>query len=222
MDVKIESSWKEALKQEFDNEYFTNLKHFLIEEKSKYKIFPQGSKIFEAFNLCPLNKTKVVIIGQDPYHGPNQAHGLCFSVQEGIKHPPSLVNIFKEYHSDLSLPIPQSGELSAWAKQGVLMLNATLTVRAHQANSHKEKGWERFTDAAIKAVSDKRDNCVFILWGSYAQKKSRLIDNTKHLIITAPHPSPLSSYRGFFGSKPFSKTNNWLIEHNIEPIDWEL
>ncbi len=222
MDVKIEASWREALKEEFNKEYFTKLRDFLIEEKSKYKVFPLGSKIFEAFNLCPLYKTKVVIIGQDPYHGDNQAHGLCFSVQKGTKHPPSLVNIFKEYNSDLNFPIPQSGELSSWAKQGVLMLNAALTVRAHQANSHSGKGWENFTDAAIKAVSDKQDNVVFILWGSYAQKKSLLINQNKHLIIKSPHPSPLSSYRGFFGSKPFSKTNNWLKEHNIEPINWKL
>jgi uracil-DNA glycosylase len=222
MDVKIEATWKEALKEEFDSEYFKNLKKFLVEEKSKYKIFPPGAKIFEAFNLCPLDKTKVVIIGQDPYHGVNQAHGLCFSVQNGIKPPPSLVNIFKEYNTDLNLPIPQSGELTTWAKQGVLMLNATLTVRAHQANSHSGKGWENFTDAAIKSVSDKRAHCVFILWGSYAQKKASLIDNSKHLIIKAPHPSPLSSYRGFFGSKPFSKSNDWLKAHNMEPINWRL
>ncbi len=222
MDVKIESSWKEALKNEFEKEYFKNLKQFLIAEKSQYKIFPPGNKIFEAFNLCPLPNVKVVIIGQDPYHGENQAHGLCFSVKEGIAHPPSLVNIFKEYHSDLNLSIPKSGELSSWAKQGVLMINATLTVRAHQANSHQGKGWEQFTDAAIKTVSDKQHHCVFILWGGFAQKKSILIDASKHLIIKSPHPSPLSSYRGFFGSKPFSKTNNWLIQHDITPIDWSL
>lgn len=222
MNVKIEASWKEVLKSEFESEYFSELKRYLVEEKSKYKIFPPGSKIFEAFNLCPLPNVKVVIIGQDPYHGENQAHGLCFSVQNGIAPPPSLVNIFKEYNTDLNLPIPKSGELSSWAKQGVLMLNATLTVRAHQANSHQGKGWGKFTDAAIKAVSDKQEHCVFILWGGFAQKKSTLIDNTKHLIIKAPHPSPLSSYRGFFGSKPFSKTNNWLEQQNITPINWKL
>lgn len=222
MDLNIEASWKEALKKEFDSEYFTQLKLFLLEEKSKHTIFPPYSKIFEAFNLCPLPHIKVVIIGQDPYHGENQANGLCFSVQKEVALPPSLVNIFKEYNSDLNLPIPSSGDLSSWAKQGVLLLNAVLTVRAHQPNSHKNKGWGKFTDATIKAVSDKQQHCVFILWGKFAQKKSSLIDSSKHFILKAPHPSPLSSYRGFFGSKPFSTTNDWLNQHSISSINWEL
>lgn len=222
MILNLETAWKEVLTEVIESEHFAELKHILEKELLNYVIYPDCNKIFEAFNLCPFNNVKVVILGQDPYHGKNQAHGLCFSVQRGIEPPPSLVNIFKEYNSDLGFSIPQNGELSAWAKQGVLMLNATLTVRAQEANSHKNIGWSKFTDSVIKAVSDKQKHCVFILWGNFAQKKSKLINETKHFIIKAPHPSPLSSYRGFFGSKPFSKTNYWLEQHNITPIDWKL
>lgn len=218
----IEESWKQVLSSEFNKDYFYNLKNFLVEERSKYRIFPPGSQIFNAFNHTPFQLVKVVILGQDPYHGPGQAHGLCFSVPEGIAQPPSLVNIFKEINSDLGFPIPNRGNLEKWAKQGVLLLNATLTVRAHQAGSHQNKGWEQFTDAAIKALSDGRKGIVFMLWGSYAQAKAKLIDRSKHHILTAPHPSPLSVYRGFFGCKHFSMANELLTKEGVGPIDWKL
>lgn len=219
---QIEETWKNLLYDEFKKEYFVKLKEFLIDEKKKYTVYPPGSQIFAAFNHTPFDSVKVVILGQDPYHGPGQAHGLCFSVPKGIPVPPSLQNIFKEINSDLGLPIPNNGNLEKWAKQGVLLLNATLTVRANQAGSHQNKGWETFTDAAIKALSDYHKGLVFILWGNYAQAKARIIDANKHFILTAPHPSPLSANRGFFGCKHFSKTNRLLISIGKEPIDWAL
>ena len=222
IDPEIHESWKELLKQEFNTDYFIKLKSFLIEEKQKYKIFPPGKNIFEAFNRTPFDSIKVVILGQDPYHGLGQAHGLCFSVPEGIQSPPSLVNIFKEINEDLNIPVPGHGNLEKWADQGVFLLNATLTVRANQAGSHQKKGWENFTDAVIKAISDKKENIVFLLWGRYAQNKEQLINASKHCILKAAHPSPLSAYNGFFGCKHFSRTNNFLKSRNIEPINWDL
>jgi uracil-DNA glycosylase len=218
----IENSWKQELSEEFNAEYFSGLKSFLIQEKKNFVIYPPGSEIFAAFNYTPFDKVKVVILGQDPYHGVGQANGFCFSVKAGIAKPPSLHNIFKELNSDLGISIPINGNLEKWAKQGVLLLNATLTVRSGQAGSHQNKGWEIFTDAAIKALSDKRKNLVFILWGNFAQAKQNLIDPFHHLIIKSPHPSPFSADRGFFGSKPFSKCNIYLKLNNIEEIDWTL
>jgi uracil-DNA glycosylase len=218
----IDESWKQVLANEFVKEYFVNLKSFLLEEKKKFIVYPPGSQIFNAFNQTPFHNVKVVILGQDPYHGPGQAHGLCFSVSNGVAQPPSLVNILKEINSDLGIPIPKHGNLEKWAKNGVLLLNATLTVRAHQAGSHQNKGWEQFTDAAIKAISEQHKGIVFLLWGAYAQAKSKIIDSTKHYILTAPHPSPLSVYRGFSGCKHFSKTNNILRDNGKEEIDWSL
>lgn len=220
MQVKIEKSWQEVLQTEFDKPYFENLVGFVKQEYASSTIFPPAGQIFSAFNTCPFSNVKVVILGQDPYHGPGQAHGLCFSVNDGIPFPPSLQNIFKEIASDLGLSIPNSGNLTRWAEQGVLLLNATLTVRASQAGSHQGKGWEEFTDAVIKIISEKAENVVFILWGSYAIKKKALIDASKHCILTAPHPSPLSSYRGFFGCKHFSKTNEYLESVGKTPIKW--
>ena len=220
MEVKIEKSWKEVLQTEFDKPYFENLVGFVKQEYASHTIFPPAGQIFNAFNTCPFNNVKVVILGQDPYHGPRQAHGLCFSVNDGIQFPPSLQNIFKEINSDLGIPMPKSGNLTRWAEQGVLLLNATLTVRASQAGSHQGRGWEEFTDAVIKIISEKADNVVFILWGSYAIKKKALIDASKHCILTAPHPSPLSSYRGFFGCKHFSQTNTYLASKGKTPIEW--
>lgn len=220
MEVKIEKSWKEVLQTEFDKPYFENLVGFVKQEYASRTIFPPAGQIFNAFNTCPFNNVKVVILGQDPYHGPRQAHGLCFSVNDGIQFPPSLQNIFKEINSDLGIPMPKSGNLTRWAEQGVLLLNATLTVRASQAGSHQGKGWEEFTDAVIKIISEKAENVVFILWGSYAIKKKALIDTSKHCILTAPHPSPLSSYRGFFGCKHFSQTNAYLTSKGKTPIEW--
>lgn len=219
---KIESSWKEALASEFSSTYFSDLKDFLVEERSKSTVFPPGSKIFAAFDFTPIKNVKVVILGQDPYHGPGQAHGLSFSVPQGIKPPPSLVNIFKEINSDLGLTVPSHGNLEYWAKQGVLLLNATLTVRAHTAGSHQGKGWEKFTDSVIKKVSESRENVVFLLWGRYAQNKESLIDGNKHFILKSVHPSPLSAYNGFFGCKHFSKTNEFLTSKGIKEIDWSL
>lgn len=219
---QLEESWKKVLLDEFQKEYFTRLKLFLIEEKKKHTVYPPGSQIFSAFNTTPFHAVKVVILGQDPYHGPGQAHGLCFSVPKGIPAPPSLQNIFKEIQNDLGVPIPNHGNLEKWAKQGVLLLNATLTVRANQAGSHQNKGWETFTDAAFKALSDHHKGLVFILWGNYAQAKIKIIDGNKHFILTAPHPSPLSANRGFFGCKHFSKTNRLLASIGKEPIDWSL
>lgn len=219
---QLEESWKKILLDEFQKEYFVKLKLFLIEEKKKHTVYPPGSQIFAAFNTTPFQAVKVVILGQDPYHGPGQAHGLCFSVPKGIPAPPSLQNIFKEIQDDLGIPIPNHGNLEKWARQGVLLLNATLTVRANQAGSHQNKGWETFTDAAIKALSDHHKGLVFILWGNYAQAKTKIIDGSKHFVLTAPHPSPLSASRGFFGCKHFSKTNRLLASIGKEPIDWSL
>lgn len=218
---KIEANWLKALKGEFDKEYFGKLKLFLEEERKQFKLFPPGSLIFNAFNLTPFDEVKVVILGQDPYHGQGQAHGLSFSVPDGVKAPPSLVNIFKEIHTDLGLPIPKTGNLTHWAQQGVLLLNATLTVRENQAGSHQNKGWELFTDAVIKTLSDQKTGLIFLLWGNYAKNKVPLIDSSKHLILTAPHPSPLAR-GGFFNCKHFSKTNEYLKQQGKEPIDWSL
>lgn len=218
----IHDSWKEALKEEFAHPYMAELKAFLMDEKKHAIIFPKGSHIFNAFNSTPFHDVKAVILGQDPYHGPGQAHGLSFSVQHGIKLPPSLQNIFKELVEDIGCPFPKSGDLTPWARDGVLLLNTLLTVRSGEPFSHKEKGWERFTDQVIRVLSEHREHIVFILWGSPAQKKASLIDARKHLILRAPHPSPLSSYRGFFGSKPFSSTNRYLESKGITPIEWCL
>lgn len=220
MDVRIETSWKERLQAEFDKPYFKQLTDFVRNEYSMFTVYPPGNQMFRAFDICPFDKVKVVILGQDPYHEPHQAQGLCFSVNEGIPFPPSLVNIFKEIEADLGIPMPKSGDLTRWAEQGVLLLNATLTVRAHQAGSHQNKGWEQFTDAVIHRLAEEREHLVFILWGSYAQRKGDFIDQSKHLILKSPHPSPLSAHRGFFGNKHFSKTNAYLKEHGIEPIKW--
>ena len=222
MEVNIEKSWKKVLKNEFDKEYFKELVSFVKKEYSKKKVFPKGKDIFRAFELCPFNKVKVVIIGQDPYHEEKQANGLAFSVSRGVLNPPSLQNIFKELKNDLNIDIPKTGELEGWAKQGVLLLNATLTVEAHKAGSHQHKGWEEFTDTVVHKLSDEKENLVFILWGKYAQEKGKSIDTEKHLVIKSSHPSPFSAYYGFFGSKPFSKTNKYLKEHNIEEINWSL
>lgn len=217
----IEESWKRELADQFASPYFEDLKRFLIAEKQQFPVYPPGPLIFNAFNLTPFDKVKVVILGQDPYHEPGQAHGLCFSVLPGTKFPPSLMNIFQELQSDLGVPVPPTGNLEGWARQGVLLLNATLTVRAHQAGSHQRRGWETFTDAAISRLSEKRSGIVFLLWGSYAQAKAQLIDGSKHFILTAPHPSPLSAYRGFFGCRHFSQTNQILVQNGQEPIHWE-
>lgn len=220
MNVRIEESWKQQLAAEFGKDYFLRLTEFVRGEYAKGAVYPPGRLIFNAFDLCPFNQVKVVIIGQDPYHGPGQAHGLCFSVNDGVAFPPSLVNIFKEIESDLGVPVPSSGNLTRWAEQGVLLLNATLTVRAHQAGSHQRQGWEEFTDAAIRALATRRDNLVFILWGAYAQKKGAFIDRTRHLVLSSAHPSPLSAWHGFFGNKHFSRTNEYLLAHGLEPIAW--
>lgn len=220
MDVKIEESWKKQLQNEFEKDYFINLTNFIRNEYQTKQIFPPAKLIFNAFEHTPFDKVKVVILGQDPYHNDGQAHGLSFSVNDGIQFPPSLINIFKEINSDLGIPIPQSGNLTRWADQGVLLLNATLTVQAHQAGSHQNKGWENFTDAAIKKLADERENIVFLLWGSYAQKKAAFIDSNKHLILKSVHPSPLSAHRGFFGNKHFSQINDYLISKGLTPIQW--
>ena len=221
MSVKIDPSWLAVLQPQFDAPYFAQLKSFLVEERSHYTCYPKGGDIFAAFDHTPFDQVKVVILGQDPYHEPGQAHGLCFSVPAGIAVPPSLVNIIKEINSDLGTSIPlTSGNLTGWADQGVLLLNATLTVRAHQAGSHQRHGWEQFTDAAIRELSQRRQGIVFLLWGSYAIAKSQYIDRGKHHILTAPHPSPLSAYRGFFGCRHFSQTNALLQQQGLTPIDW--
>ncbi len=220
MEVKIEDSWKAKLKGEFDKEYFLKLTEFVRQEYSSNTVYPPASLIFNAFDLCPFEKTKAVIIGQDPYHGPGQAHGLCFSVRDGVAFPPSLLNIFKEIEQDLGLTRPSSGNLERWARQGVLLLNATLTVRAHQAGSHQKKGWEEFTDAAISSINREKQNLVFFLWGAYAQKKGEAIDRTRHLVLESVHPSPLSASRGFFGNHHFSRCNEYLGSKGIAPVDW--
>jgi uracil-DNA glycosylase len=220
MDVKIEPSWKRILQPEFDKPYFETLTQFVRNEYATHTIYPPAKLIFNAFELCPFDCVKVVILGQDPYHGPGQAHGLCFSVRDGIAFPPSLRNIFKEIENDLGIPVPQSGDLTRWASQGVLLLNATLTVRANLAGSHQKKGWETFTDEVIKLISEQKEHVVFILWGAYAQQKVSLIDRSKHLILESVHPSPLSASRGFFGNHHFRLTNEFLTLYNIGAISW--
>lgn len=222
-EVQMEESWKKRLSPEFEKDYMKNLKAFLLEQKKQKKIiYPKGEDYFAALNLTPFNKVKVVILGQDPYHGPNQAHGLSFSVQDGVRFPPSLLNIFKELEADLGIPRPKSGHLDKWAKQGVLLLNAVLTVEAGKAGAHQGKGWEKFTDKIIELINEEKENVAFLLWGSYAQKKGAFIDRKKHLVIETVHPSPLSAHRGFFGSRPFSKINDYLESTGQKPINWGL
>lgn len=216
------NDWLEPLKPEFSKEYYKKLYYTIMDEYKKHLVFPPADDVFNAYSLTPLKDVKVVIIGQDPYHNVGQAHGLCFSVRPDVEIPPSLVNIYKELQDDLGCYIPNNGYLVKWAKQGVLLLNTVLTVRAHQANSHRGLGWEEFTDATIRVLNEQDRPIVFILWGSPAQKKKAMLNNPKHLILEAPHPSPLSAYRGFFGSKPFSKTNEFLIQNQLEPIDWQI
>jgi uracil-DNA glycosylase len=220
MEVNIEQKWKEVLREEFEKEYFSNLVEFVKKEYSTQTIYPKAAKIFNAFNLCPFENVKVVILGQDPYHEPNQAHGLCFSVLDPTPVPPSLLNIYKEIKQDLGIDSPKSGDLTRWANQGVLLLNATLTVQAHKAGSHQNKGWETFTDAVIHHLAQEKEGLVFFLWGSYAQKKGDFIDQTKNLVLKSVHPSPLSAHRGFFGNHHFSQANNYLISRGKEPINW--
>jgi uracil-DNA glycosylase len=220
VDVKIENSWKKQLESEFQQPYFNNLVQFVKQEYQTQAIYPPGKFIFNAFDQCPFDKVKVVILGQDPYHEPGQAHGLCFSVNDGVPFPPSLQNIFKEIQSDLGVNIPVSGNLERWARQGVLLLNATLTVQAHRAGSHQHKGWEEFTDAAIHRIAEGKEHIAFILWGSFAQKKGEFINPNKHLVLKSPHPSPLSAHRGFFGNKHFSKANEYLIATGQTPVQW--
>ena len=223
MDVKIEPHWKEILKSEFDKPYFQQIALHLKTEKSQNKtIYPPGSQIFNAFDTTPIDNVKVVILGQDPYHGSGQAHGLCFSVQNGVPPPPSLINIFKELHEDIGAPIPNHGNLTHWSEQGVFLLNASLTVRAGEPMSHSKIGWAEFTDTVIKKISEEKKHVVFLLWGKFAQEKRVLINESKHLILRAAHPSPLSAHAGFFGCKHFSKANEYLIKNGIDPIDWRL
>ena len=220
MNVRIEESWKKQMQDEFDKPYFETLTRFVKAEYATTTVYPPGGEIFAAFDACPFEQVRVVILGQDPYHEPGQAHGLCFSVNDGVQFPPSLQNIFKEIESDLGISLPTSGNLTRWARQGVLLLNATLTVRAHQAGSHQNHGWETFTDAVIHRLASQRENIVFILWGSYAQRKGAFIDRSRHLVLQSPHPSPLSAYRGFFGNRHFSQANQYLVEHGYSPIQW--
>ncbi|WP_295797748.1 uracil-DNA glycosylase [uncultured Microbulbifer sp.] len=221
--IKIHPSWYSVLATEFSKPYMAELRHFLQQERQSGKnIFPPGGQIFNAFNSTPFDQVKVVILGQDPYHGAGQAHGLCFSVMPGVRIPPSLQNIYKELHADLGIAPPNHGCLQPWAEQGVLLLNATLTVEESRAGAHQGKGWEQFTDAAVHALAEQREGLVFILWGSYAQKKGAFIDRARHLVLRAPHPSPLSAHRGFFGTRPFSQANQWLQQHGLGPIDWGL
>lgn len=220
MDVKIEPSWKQVLQPEFDKEYFVRLTDFVRNEYKTRLTFPPASLIFNAFDQCPFDKVKVVIIGQDPYHGDGQAHGLCFSVNDGVVFPPSLINIFKEIERDLGKPMPKSGNLIRWAQQGVLLLNATLTVQAHMAGSHQGRGWETFTDAVIRKIANEKEHVVFLLWGSYAQQKGAFIDPNRHLILKSVHPSPLSAYRGFIGNNHFSMANRYLKEKGQQEISW--
>lgn len=220
MDVKIEPGWKALLAEEFDKPYFQDLAEFVRNEYATGRIYPPGRLIFNAFEHSTFDRTKVVILGQDPYHGPGQAHGLCFSVPEGVEKPPSLQNIFKEIEQDLGIPAPASGNLERWASQGVLLLNATLTVQANRAGSHQNRGWEQFTDRVIHILAEEKEHLVFLLWGSFAQRKGDFIDRRRHLVLTSPHPSPLSSYRGFFGNRHFSQTNDYLASKGIEPVRW--
>ncbi len=218
----LSGQWEEAMRPEFSKPYYKNLFRTVKSEYEKGRVYPPSGEVLSAFELTPLEKVKVVILGQDPYHGPGQAHGLCFSVRPDVDIPPSLVNIYKELHDDLGIEIPNNGYLVKWAKQGVLLLNTVLTVRAHQANSHRGIGWEEYTDAAIRVLNEQDRPIVFILWGSPAQKKAAMLNNPRHLILKAPHPSPLSAYRGFFGSKPFSRTNEFLTANGVDPIDWRI
>lgn len=220
MKVNIESSWHEVLSEEFEKPYFQDLVHFVKSEYQSHQIYPPGKEIFAAFDYSPFTATKVIIIGQDPYHGEGQANGLCFSVKDHIRIPPSLLNIYKELQQDLNIPIPSTGNLEKWAKQGVLLLNATLTVRAKSPGSHQKMGWETFTDAVIQQLSDQKQDLVFILWGAYAQKKGAVIDRSKHLVIESAHPSPFAAHRGFFGSRPFSQTNEYLRSKQMDPVKW--
>ena len=220
MEVKIASDWKALLQEEFEKPYFEELIRFVKEESATRRIYPRGSNIFRAFDKCPVDKLKVVIIGQDPYHGPGQAHGLCFSVADGVPHPPSLQNIFKEVAADIGTPIPASGNLDRWAEQGVLLLNAVLTVREHEAASHAGRGWEQFTDAVVRAINERKQGVVYLLWGSYAQKKGAIADPVRNCILKAVHPSPLSVYRGFFGCRHFSRANEYLVAQGQTPIQW--
>ena len=220
MDVKIEQSWKAHLADEFQKDYFKQLTDFVRHEYQNTTVYPRGNHIFNAFEHCPFDKVKVVLLGQDPYHEPGQAHGLCFSVQDGIPFPPSLINIFKEIETDLEKPLPKSGDLTKWASQGVLLLNATLTVRAHVAGSHQNKGWETFTDAVIDRLNSDRNHIVYLLWGSYAQRKGSFINSSRNLVLKSAHPSPLSAYRGFFGNRHFSQANDYLIASGQTPIAW--
>ncbi|MBR3443161.1 MAG: uracil-DNA glycosylase [Bacteroidaceae bacterium] len=220
MQVRIEETWRRHLQTEFDAPYFAELVSFVRQEYQQGRVYPPGRLIFNAFDQCPFDKVKVVIIGQDPYHEPGQAQGLCFSVPDGVQIPPSLINIYKEIEDDLGVKCPPSGDLTRWARQGVLLLNATLTVREHQAGSHQRRGWEQFTDAVIATLSRERDGLVFLLWGSYAQSKRTLIDSSRHLVLQSPHPSPLSAHRGFFGNHHFSQANAWLQSHGQQPILW--
>lgn len=220
MDVKIEESWRNSLNDIFEKEFFKQLVPFVKKEYQTHQVFPPGKEIFNAFTHCPLDEVKVVILGQDPYHGPGQAHGLSFSVKPGVPFPPSLLNILKEIKADIGTAMPANGDLTRWAEQGVFLLNATLTVRANQAGSHQNQGWEQFTDEVIRAISAKRENVVFLLWGAYAQRKAELIDAKKHLVLKAPHPSPLSAHRGFLGCRHFSKANEYLVEKGKAPIVW--
>lgn len=220
MNVKIESSWGARLSDEFEKSYFKNLVEFVRTEYAQNKVFPPGRLIFNAFEKCPFEKVRVVILGQDPYHGPGQAHGLCFSVPDGVDFPPSLQNIFKEISQDLGVPVPRSGNLERWAGQGVFLLNATLTVRAHQAGSHQNKGWETFTDRVIHLLAESQEHLVFMLWGAYAQRKGQFIDKSRHLVLESVHPSPLSAHRGFFGNHHFSQANRYLELHGKEPVSW--
>ncbi|HEY9764774.1 MAG TPA: uracil-DNA glycosylase [Chroococcales cyanobacterium] len=220
---KLHESWKDALSDEFQQPYFAELKAFLLQERQAgHSFFPPGSLIFHALDSTPFDQAKVVVLGQDPYHGPGQAHGLSFSVPHGVPSPPSLVNIFKELHADLGIPIPTHGNLEKWTRQGILLLNATLTVRAHQAGSHQNKGWERFTDAIVQVLNDRRDGLIFVLWGRSAREKGRIIDRSRHHVLTAAHPSPLSAYNGFFGCRHFSQINRLLEARGRSPIDWAL
>ncbi len=220
MNVRIEESWRAQLQEEFDKPYFRELIRFVHQEYAAGTCYPPGRQIFNAFEICPFDKVKVVIIGQDPYHGPGQANGLCFSVNPGVRIPPSLQNIFKEIHNDMGTPLPENGDLTRWAEQGILLLNATLTVREHQAGSHQKHGWETFTDAVIRKLSQEREHLVFILWGSNAIRKGSVIDTSKHLVLQSVHPSPLSAYAGFFGNNHFSKANHYLKEHGLQEIKW--
>lgn len=222
VEPRIDPAWREALKAEFTADYFKDLKQFLKKEKKQYTVYPPGNRIFAAYDHTPFDQVKVVIIGQDPYHGPGQANGLCFSVSNGVQHPPSLANIFKELENDLGIPCPDSGNLEKWARQGVLLLNATLTVRKFAPRSHQGKGWERFTNASIKAISENKRGIVFLLWGRYAQEKKAIIDQTRHHILETPHPSPYSAHKGFFGCRHFSTANKLLRDQGKEPIDWNI